>query len=205
MSEISPTILKEDAIIKILAKHLQDYNEGDHLIAGRRAAILIPFLVRDNEWHLLFTRRSEFVNDHKGQVSFPGGAIDEQDDGPVAAALRETREEVGLNPNEVRVLGQLEHFPTVTRFVITPVVARIPWPFSIHVNGSEVSRVFSIPLSWLGNKDNYTVQKWQSPFGTRERVVFYKPYDGEQLWGITARITVHLLAVLNLLDEPEPY
>ena len=111
-----------------------------------RAGVLIPFFHLDEEWKLLFTRRTEYVNNHKGQVAFPGGAYDPEDQDIVQTALRESCEEIGLCSNEVKVLGCLEDQVTSSNFCITPVVAYIEKPIRFVISEDEVSRVFCIPL-----------------------------------------------------------
>lgn len=167
---------------------------------GRRASVLVPLLQSKGEWSMLFTRRSEWVNDHKGQVSFPGGAIEQDDPDERSAAVREAGEEIGLPQNAIRFLGQLDAYQTVTGFLVYPVIAKIQWPFEIRLNPQEVSRIFTIPLAWLGRRENFEVRSWHSPSGWRENVIFYRTYDGEQLWGISARIAVTVLQKLGILD-----
>ena len=159
------------------------------------AAVLVPLLWQDDEWHLLFTRRTDHVESHKGQVSFPGGACDEGESTPEETALREANEEVGIQPEGVRVLGRLANMITITSFRVTPVVGVIPWPTVFRVGEHEVARVFTIPLLWLADKRN----RWEfNMFGRNRTLIAYHPYDGELLWGATARMTVDLLRVLDL-------
>ena len=98
------------------------------------AAVLVPLLVRDGEWCVLVTRRTQHVGHHKGQMSFPGGACDAADAHLEATALRETYEEIGIPPEAVEVLGLLDDLPTITDFVITPFVGVIPYPFPYRLN-----------------------------------------------------------------------
>jgi 8-oxo-dGTP pyrophosphatase MutT (NUDIX family) len=161
----------------------------------RRAAVLIPLAWVDDEWNLLFTRRTDIVDHHKGQVSFPGGRTDPQDDSPAATALRETYEEIGVRPTEVRLLGILGEYLTVTNYLVTPVVGIIPWPYCFTIHTLEVGRVFTIPLSWLSDAAHrQEMFRQESGHG----VIAYLPYDGELLWGVTARITVSFLNALGL-------
>jgi len=159
------------------------------------AAVLVPLAWQDDEWHLLFTRRTERVESHKGQVSFPGGACDEGETTPEETALRETHEEVGIQPQAVRILGRLTNMITVTSFRVTPVVGVIPWPTVFRIGEHEVERVFTIPLVWLADRRN----RWEfNIFGRNRSLIAYHPYDGELLWGATARMTVDFLKVLGL-------
>lgn len=160
------------------------------------AAVLVPLTYFQDEWHILYTRRTDRVESHKGQVSFPGGACDEGETTPEQTALREADEEIGLSPSDVQVLGRLSRLVTISHFRVSPVVGVIPWPYAFKVAGVEVARVFTIPLLWLANRNNY----WEFSMRESERsLIAYHPYDGELLWGATARMTVTFLKALGLL------
>lgn len=160
------------------------------------AAVLLPLMYFQDEWHILFTRRTDRVESHKGQVSFPGGACDEGETTPEQTALREADEEIGMNPSDVKVLGRLSRMITISSFRVSPIVGVIPWPYAFRVAGVEVARVFTIPLLWLANRNNY----WEFSLRESERsLIAYHPYDGELLWGATARMTVSFLKTLELL------
>lgn len=163
----------------------------------RPAAVLVPLICGSGDWEILFTRRTDTVQSHKGQVSFPGGAADPIDRSPEETALREAREEVGLDPAYVRVLGRMPHFTTISSYLITPVLARIPWPYPFTLSAEEVLRVFTIPLSWLAAPAHWSERPYRRSNGMEENVIFYQPYDGEILWGISARITLDLLEILR--------
>ncbi|MFH1906045.1 MAG: CoA pyrophosphatase, partial [Chloroflexota bacterium] len=155
-----------------------------------------------------FTRRTNDVEHHKGQVSFPGGGCDAQDATPEQTALREAYEEIGLEPGDVRLLGRLNEMVTITRFRVTPVVGVIPWPYDFRLSAVEVERVFSIPLTWLAQPVNWEEHNI-TPLVTAQvqvdgeprsfPVISYHPYDGEILWGASARMTQDFLKVLDLL------
>lgn len=163
----------------------------------RPAAVLVPLFWEEDHWNLLFTRRTDTVQSHKGQVSFPGGASDPGDGSPEATALRETFEEIGLQPHDVTVIGRLGSHPTITSYLITPVVGCIHGPKAYLLSRHEVSRVFSIPLCWLADPNNWEERPRTTPVGFSENIIYYKPYDGEILWGATARITHDLLRTLD--------
>ncbi len=169
----------------------------------RRAAVLVPFVCLDDEWHLLFTRRTETVDSHKGQVAFPGGAIDPGDVDAVAAALREAEEEIGLKPSQVRILGKMPEYPTITEYLVTPVVGRVTAPLKYRLSPAEVERAFTIPLDWLRDPAHWQENPLVFPDGRRDRVIYYQLYDDELLWGITARITVNLLKILGLMGKDD--
>lgn len=158
--------------------------------APKCAAVLVPLLRQDGEWHLLFTRRTDKVESHKNQVSFPGGACDKDETTPEQTALREAEEEIGLDPNHVRVLGRLSSMLTITSYLVTPVVGVIPWPTVFRPAQAEVARIFTMPLTWLAERSN----RWEfNLLGRDHSVIVYHPFDGEILWGATARMTVDFL------------
>jgi 8-oxo-dGTP pyrophosphatase MutT (NUDIX family) len=168
-----------------------DVNESTTL---KCAAVLIPLVLVDGAWHILFTRRTQRVESHKGQVSFPGGGCDEGETTPEQTALREAQEEIGIDPSAVRILGRLASLITVSSYRVTPVVGVVAWPTVFRLNDQEVERVFSVPLAWLADAGN----RWELPFpGRNPSVVVYHPYDGELVWGATARMTVDFLRVLR--------
>jgi 8-oxo-dGTP pyrophosphatase MutT (NUDIX family) len=160
------------------------------------AAVLVPLIHADSEWHLLYTRRADRVESHKGQVSFPGGACDPGETTPEQTALREAHEEIGLDPRDVVTIGRLGRMVTISNFRVSPVVGVLPWPYAFKVAGNEVARIFTIPLAWLGDRRNF----WEFFGRDSERsLIAYHPYDGEILWGATARMTVTFLKTIGLL------
>jgi 8-oxo-dGTP pyrophosphatase MutT (NUDIX family) len=160
------------------------------------AAVLLPLLKINDAWHLLFIRRSVVKGDaHSGQVAFPGGRC-EGNETYAQAALREAHEEVGLLPQDVRLLGSLKPMHSITNYTVTPVVGVIPWPYPIQLETREVSRAFTIPLDWLANPANRSEKPLFSFFLLAAlRVTYFEPYDGETLWGLTARFTLDFLDV----------
>jgi 8-oxo-dGTP pyrophosphatase MutT (NUDIX family) len=164
------------------------------------AAVLVPLVWWKDGWHLVFTRRTEAVENHKGQVSFPGGGCEVGESTPEQTALREAGEEIGLEPADVRLLGKLNDVLTITRYRVTPVVGVMPWPYAIRPEPAEVERVFTLPLDWLADPRNWD-ERSVSPAGSSRSfpVIYYHSYDGEILWGATARMTHNFLSVLGLL------
>jgi len=167
------------------------------------AAVLMPLYQEDGDWKLLFTRRTESVDVHAGQVSFPGGQIEVSDETAVAAALREAQEEIGLDPADVELLGQLNPLFTVTQFLVTPVIGVIPWPYPLSSNPKEVARTFGVPIKWLADPNNREIRE-RAPLipGRNLKVYYFKKYEGETIWGVTARITVTFLQMLDAAGPP---
>ena len=176
-----------------ISSHKDVFNEEP-----RCAAVLIPLLRSDESWHILFTRRNQSLQEHSGQVAFPGGRCDPIDPNPEATALREAQEEIGLVPEDVRALGRLNDFLTVTNYRVTPVVGVISWPYPLRLAEVEVSRAFTIPLAWLSDQQNYEIRQRQlpPPYGSIS-VIYFKEYDNEILWGASARFTLRLIEVLS--------
>lgn len=164
---------------------------------ARPAAVLVPLYRDEDRWHVLFTRRTDTVADHRGQVAFPGGRLDDERETPEAAALREAQEEIGLDPADVEILGRLEPLFTVTQYLVTPVVGVIPWPYAFRPSRAEVARIFGVPLDWLRDPANLEMRRRATPFGKSVPVYYFRPYEGEIIWGVTARILLNLLEVLK--------
>ncbi len=166
-------------------------------VSLRSAAVLVPLACDQGELNLLFTRRTDLVHDHKGQVAFPGGAAEPQDSSVEDTALRETYEEIGIPPKEICVLGKLPPFPTITGFLICPVVGMIPWPYDLHLSPEEVSRVFTVPFQWLADPANRIEKEMVLADGRVEKVTFFDNYEGEKVWGATARIALYFLRTIG--------
>jgi 8-oxo-dGTP pyrophosphatase MutT (NUDIX family) len=176
----------QKALLKIenkLSQHEPKKLTLPHLVP---AAVVIPFFEKNNQTHVLFTLRTETVEHHKGQVSFPGGARERQDSTLIDTAVREFYEEVGIPRNLVTIIGELDDFPTVTNFLVTPYVALIPYPFPSKINKKEVDDVLEVPLSLFLSKDNFEEKKWEHK-GKKYPVYFYY-HNTNVIWGATAFI-----------------
>ncbi len=195
MGAILRKIPEEEIVLRLRALSQREVSVPAGVVL-RPAAVLVPLLWQDDEWHLLFTRRTDTVQTHKGQVSFPGGAVDPGDLTPEDTALREAHEEIGLVSEAVTLLGRLPWMVTVSSFLVTPVVARIHRPCEFKLSVDEVSRLFTIPLAWLADSSHWEERPRINRLGQEEKVVYFEPFDGEILWGITGRITVELIKYL---------
>lgn len=162
------------------------------------AAVLILVVYRDGEPRLVFTKKTADVPHHQGQFSFPGGVVEGSDASRVETALREAREEIGLDAGDVEVLGMLDDVPTATsRFVITPVVALARGAPALRADGREIERILEIPLRRLFDPTTFREELWERD-GALRSVLFYT-YGEDVVWGATARM---LKTLLDLLAAP---
>ena len=166
---------------------------------AREAAVLVPFLRIEESWHILFIRRTQHPGDrHGGQVAFAGGKREPEDRSLLDTALREAEEEVGIAQRDVEVLGHINHHHTVSDFQVRPYVGVVSWPYQLLLDEIEVARAFTMPLTWLAEPGNFRTEQRQHPDSKRPwPVVYFDHYDGELLWGATARMTLSLIDVLR--------
>jgi 8-oxo-dGTP pyrophosphatase MutT (NUDIX family) len=152
----------------------------------RPAGVLIALWDLPQGTQVILTKRSSRLKHHPGQIAFPGGKVDAGDDGPTGAALRETREEVGLPPNRVTVLGTLPQHETVTGFLVTPVLGLIAGDFIPVPEAGEVEEVFKVPLAHVTDPANFRIERrqWRGQW----RRYYAVPYGPYYIWGATARI-----------------
>lgn len=159
------------------------------------AAVLVPIIERAPEPTILFTRRTDHLPDHPGQISFPGGSLEEGDAGHQAAALREAEEEVGLPSPQVRLIGALDTYITRTGFEIAPQVGLVTPPFPVSPDPFEVAEVFEVPLTFFLRSENREL--CSRMFQGRERHFYAFSYENYYIWGATAGILVNLVEVLG--------
>jgi len=175
-----------------------EYKKANH---QREAAVLIPLVRTADQWHVLFIRRATNDQDrHSGQVAFPGGATDPTDQSLTQTALRETTEEIGVTPERIKIIAELDAYYTVSHFCVTPVVGILQWPSNLKLETAEVDRAFLIPLDWLQDNNNYTMRarkELDKQSAERHPIIVYNEYDGETLWGATARMTMNFIKAID--------
>ncbi len=159
------------------------------------ASVLIPILTFKKDLEILLTKRSNNLKNHPGQIAFPGGKKDQIDSSPIETALRETQEEVGLNPKNVEIIASLPSHKTATGFVIKPYLGLINQPFSEILRQGEVDEIFTVPYEYILNEENFSIQtrKWNGS----QRSYYVIPYGPYYVWGATARILLNLSRALS--------
>jgi 8-oxo-dGTP pyrophosphatase MutT (NUDIX family) len=158
------------------------------------SAVLLPIYCRQGKYCILFTQRTERMKEHKGQISFPGGARQEGDKTLLDTALRESAEEIGLVPDEVEVLGELDDALTATsNYVISPFVGLIPWPYQFKLDGWEIEEIIEVPILALMDKKSWR-EEAETIKGRTVTSYFYH-YQGKIIWGATARILHQFLEI----------
>ena len=167
--------------------------QKQHIVPANRlpAAVLLPIYKKDGQHHILFTKRTETVMIHKGEISFPGGVYEEEDETLVATALRESEEEIGLRPQDVEVVGELDDTPSVaSNYLITPFIGFIPWPYQFKPNEKEVDSIIEAPISALLDKNSLIRENRDGS------IVNSYYYQGHIIWGATARILGQFLDIV---------
>jgi 8-oxo-dGTP pyrophosphatase MutT (NUDIX family) len=164
------------------------------IAAAVPAAVLIPLIEHDTGFTILFTQRTAELKSHAGQISFPGGRCEPGDADVVAAALRETHEEIGLTPDKVEVLGRLVPYNTITGFQVTPIVGAIRPPLEVRPDPTEVAEIFEVPLAFFLDPVNH--QRHSREFAGAQRHYHAMPYGERYIWGATAGMLLNLYDVL---------
>ena len=162
---------------------------------ARPAAVLVPLVERDEGLTVLFTQRSAHLKNHAGQISFPGGRVEEADESPLAAALRETEEEIGLSREFVRVVGYLESHLIFTGFHVVPVVGFVRPGFTLQPDPKEVAEVFEVPLVHILDAANHGTRTRDVERGVLH--VYHIPYGERVIWGATAGMLMSLYRLLR--------
>ncbi len=179
-------------IQKIISRHKPVRLEGKQLTP---AAVLVALFIQKEQVHLLLSKRTDTVVRHRGQISFPGGVRETQDHDLVETALREAREEVGIDEKDVRVFGCLDDVVTITDYLVTPVVGSIPFPYDFRINPTEVEELIFVPWAVFANPCRHHREK------TIHRGLWvdvdYYGYKQHTIWGATARIARRLIELVE--------
>ncbi len=156
------------------------------------AAVLVPIYEKGGQYHILFIKRTEWVEKHKGEISFPGGGYEDHDGTLLNTALRESAEEINLKPDDVEILGELDDEVSVkTNYIITPFLAFIPWPYEFKVDGYETEAIIEVPIPALMDI-GYSRQEL---IDSETVTVYYYNYQGRVIWGATARVLTKFLDI----------
>ncbi|MDT3436169.1 CoA pyrophosphatase [Haloarcula sp. 1CSR25-25] len=172
----------------------------------QEAAVIAPVVTRPEGEAVLFTKRADHLSDHPGQMSFPGGGREPEDDDLLQTALREANEEIGLDPMAVNVVGRLDDIRTITHYSVRPFVGRIP-DRDYLPSDEEVAEIVTLPVSELTDLDNYESEHRDHPHYGEIRLHFFYA-DGYTVWGATARMLVQLLELSTdwrMPPEPDRY
>ncbi len=159
------------------------------------AAVLVPLFKKGEDCHLLFTKRSEEVKYHKGEISFPGGVVDEDDSELINTALREAFEEIGLRESDVQIIGLLDDIVTITEFIVTPIVGLFPYPYPFEVSEAEIAELIEVPLSFLLNKNCFSESEIFR--GGQNELIYNYQYGHHIIWGATAKILKQFLDLIS--------
>ena len=160
-----------------------------------RAAVLVPLFKKGEGCHIVFTKRTQTVRYHKGEISFPGGVFDERDLELERTALREAFEEIGLKENDVQIIGVLDDIITITQFVVTPFVGLFPYPYPFKLSPVEIAELIEVPISALLDEDGFSQREIIR--GTGKEVVYAYQYENHIIWGATARILKQFLDLIS--------
>ena len=152
----------------------------------RKAAVLIGCVERENELHVILTRRAKHLKHHPGQISFPGGKVEPSDLSLAHTAMRETEEEIGISRNQLSIIGQLPELMTISNFMITPILALVSPDYTLIIDKNEVDEIFEVPASHLFDIQQLYSQTFQFEYYSHR--VFAIPYKDYFIWGVTAQI-----------------
>jgi len=159
------------------------------------AGVLVLVYLKDCEYHVLLSKRSDTVDQHRGEIAFPGGAVDPRDGSIRETALRETYEEMGIDPRDVRLLGELDDVPTISNFVINSFVGTIRYPYFFNPNPDEVAEVIEVPLCHLMDRANHRIETRVQDSRLIHGVSY--GYRGNFVFGATARVLTRLLEIVQ--------
>ncbi|HUT80440.1 MAG TPA: CoA pyrophosphatase [Candidatus Bathyarchaeia archaeon] len=161
-----------------------------------RGAVIVPLFEKNNKIYMLFTKRTEELSSHKGQISFPGGKKDKSDSTLISTALRETKEEIGLDSSHIELLGELDQIKTYgSNVLLSPFVCKIHFPFSLTVNQNEVQEIIEVPLDELIRSENWSKKEVQLA-DLEDKYIWYFFYKNWVIWGATAKIIKQFLVII---------
>lgn len=178
-----------------------DWGLGVDPANEKQASVLIPIVDRNPEPTILLTKRTEHLASHPGQISFPGGGREAGDHDDLATALREAREEVGIESDLIAIIGRLDTYRTVTGFAISPFIGVVQADFELKIDQREVEAVFELPLTYLLDPRHHKIESrfWKG----HKRFFYAMPYEGYYIWGATAAMLVNLYDTLLLHAEKD--
>jgi len=186
--------LKQD--VKALLSQREPKRIEDNVDTYTQASVLLPLFIKDGYYWLLLMRRANTVEYHKGEVSFPGGVVDEKDDNLESTAKRETFEEIGVREEDIEILGQLDDMTTITsRFIVHPFVGTFPFPYEFSINKGEVEHLIEVPLQFFLDPSqprsflmHYQGESFETPAFIYESIV---------IWGATERILENFISLIR--------
>ena len=164
-----------------LADSLHQYRHNTPL---KPAAVLIALIEENQQLSIVFTKRAAHLKHHPGQISFPGGKVEDFDENFISTAVREAEEEIGLNSRGINIIGQLNPYETISGYVVTPVIAFISQQQNYVIDKGEVDEIFQLPLQYFLNFDNHyaiKIERHHKPFS-----IHFMPFDHHNIWGATA-------------------
>jgi 8-oxo-dGTP pyrophosphatase MutT (NUDIX family) len=179
-----------DVVMPAGTEHWPQFVRERILQSLQPSGVLIPVLERPGQLSVLLTQRSAELKHHAGQVSFPGGRMEDIDEDVVQAALRETHEEVGIPPDAITVIGYLDPMPTVTGYAVTPVVGMVSGDAPLRLDHTEVEYAFEVPLTFLLDERNGRASEREYQGRTIPTIEFH--YESERIWGATAHMVIEL-------------
>ena len=150
----------------------------------KAAAVLVPLVEKHNTLEVLLTKRASHLRHHGGQISFPGGKAEPWDESMIATAMREAQEEIGLSPDNVEIIGQLNPYQTISGYIVTPVIGFVPGDLNYRADDNEVAEIFQVPLQHFLNSHNH--RSVEATFKGHQHQVHFMPYQNYNIWGATA-------------------
>jgi len=195
--QIEALCFSEEKLKSFIAEKLLDYQPLTHLFSKKKsvpAAVLIPLFFKEGQAHILFTKRTELVEHHKGQISFPGGRRDDTDVDLEFTALRETEEEVGIRQSHVELLGRTDRFLTNTFFLVSPYVGFFKYPYPFVISEGEIDKLIEVPLLHLLQPDIFEIKPIRKDGHTW--MLHYYRYNSEVIWGVTGFLLSNFLSLL---------